>query len=351
MCGCDLADALSLKQYVALRSQVSLRKRRACEIVADMSSSRLDLSVSVSSKYLVFPGVRVHADILPQPEMIESFNVPKTKVAYWAGITSAVFSLSQCLTGIIWGRMSDMFGRKPAILAGMICAMTTSVIFGFSTTLPWAIVARALAGLGNGNVGIIRTTVAEMVPEKELQPRAFSVMPLVWTIGSIFGPAFGGALVHPAERHPELFGGNAFLKRYPFALPNLVACAFFLIGLMTGILFLKVRLSAESTWRRVFTVGRKLWRLGNIDVTMAESSESSWSVYAESGQRNKNGTTMNKLRLYSSAHTDTHHPASLRRMLRPLISRSMETQLPEHLPDTKRFFLSSLTSTCLSIPF
>ena len=103
--------------------------------------------------------------------------------------------------------------------------------------------ARALAGLGNGNVGIIRTTVAEMVPQKELQPRAFSVMPLIWTIGSIFGPAFGGALANPAERHPELFGKSVFFKRYPFALPNLVACVFFLIGFTTGVLFLKVRLS------------------------------------------------------------------------------------------------------------
>lgn len=178
--------------------------------------------------------------------MIESFHVPKSKVAYWAGLTSAVFSLSQCLTGIIWGQMSDRFGRKPAILAGLMCTMTTTIIFGFSTSLPWAIVARALAGLGNGNVGIIRTTVAEMVPQRDLQPRAFSTMPLIWTIGSIFGPAFGGALANPAERHPEFFGKSAFFKRYPFALPNLVSCVFFLIGLTTGVLFLKVPLPIQS---------------------------------------------------------------------------------------------------------
>ncbi len=188
--------------------------------------------------------------------MIESFNVPKNKVAYWAGVTSAVFSLCQCLTGIIWGRASDKFGRKPVILAGMVCAMTTSVFFGFSTSLAWAIVARAFAGLGNGSVGIIRTTVAEMVPQKELQPRAFSIMPLIWTIGSIFGPAFGGALANPAERHPEVFGNNKFFKMYPFALPNMVAGVFFLIGLVTGILFLKVRLFANISYSAACFDGR-----------------------------------------------------------------------------------------------
>ena len=39
-----------------------------------------------------------------KPEMIESFNVPKNKVARWAGITSAVFSLSQAMTGVFWGQ-------------------------------------------------------------------------------------------------------------------------------------------------------------------------------------------------------------------------------------------------------
>ena len=117
--------------------------------------------------------------------MIESFDVPKNKVAKWAGITSAVFSLSQCTTGVAWGRASDRFGRKPIILLGMTCTMLSSLFFGFSRSLPAAIVARSLAGASNGNVGIMRTTVAEMVPWKELQPRAFSVMPLIWTIGSL----------------------------------------------------------------------------------------------------------------------------------------------------------------------
>lgn len=82
--------------------------------------------------------------------------------------------------------------------------------------------------------------VAEMVPEKELQPRAFSIMPLVWSLGSIFGPSFGGFFSKPAENYPDLFGDNKFLKNYPFILPNIVASVLFMIGISTGILFLKV---------------------------------------------------------------------------------------------------------------
>ncbi|KAL9074902.1 MAG: hypothetical protein Q9161_002041 [Pseudevernia consocians] len=179
--------------------------------------------------------------------MIESFGIPTDQVSKWAGVTSAVYSLSQAVTGIAWGWASDSFGRKPVILAAMICIMSTSILFGFSRTLVWAIVARSLAGASCGNVGIIRTMVAEMVPYKELQPKAFSVMPLVWTIGSIFGPSFGGALADPALKYPKVFGG--FFKTYPFALPNLVGAAFFLVGLSAGTLYLRETLENRKDQR------------------------------------------------------------------------------------------------------
>ena len=114
--------------------------------------------------------------------MIESFNVPKDQVAKWVGLTSTSFSLSQCLTGIFLGRASDRHGRKPIILLGVFCTMIACILFGFAQSLTWAIIARSMAGASAGTIGIIRTTVAEMVPERELQPRAFSIMPLVWSV-------------------------------------------------------------------------------------------------------------------------------------------------------------------------
>ncbi len=180
------------------------------------------------------------------PEMIESFNVPTDQIAQWAGTTSAIFSLSQALTGVWWGRASDRLGRKPTILCGLVCTMVSTIVFGFSKTLLWALVARAFGGLANGNVGTIRTTVAELVPQRELQPRAFSIMPMVWQIGSILGPAFGGALVHPNEHFPGLFDHSSFFRQNPFCLPGLVAGLFFLVGISSGILFLQETLEDKK---------------------------------------------------------------------------------------------------------
>ena len=85
------------------------------------------------------------------PEMIRSFGVPNDDVARWAGFTGAVFSISQSMTAVPWGRASDRFGRKPVILVGLLSTMICFVIWGMSSSLAMAISVRAIMGGGNGN--------------------------------------------------------------------------------------------------------------------------------------------------------------------------------------------------------
>lgn len=179
------------------------------------------------------------------PEMIAGFGVEQNKVARWAGLTSAVFSLAQSATAVPWGKAADRYGRKPVLIFGLLSTMITFVIWGLSTSLPMAVTVRAIQGGGNGNVGIIRTMVAEMVTEKELQPRAFSVMPLVWSLGSIVGPSFGGFFADPVKQYPALFGDSRLFTAFPYLLPNLVATIFFTISVLSAVFFLEETLSSK----------------------------------------------------------------------------------------------------------
>lgn len=72
-----------------------------------------------------------------------------------------------------WGRISDKVGRKPILIGGLAGTLVSMMIFGFAKSFPVALIARAAGGFLNGNIGVIQTTVAEMVPGKENQ-REFS---------------------------------------------------------------------------------------------------------------------------------------------------------------------------------
>lgn len=55
------------------------------------------------------------------------------------------------LTATLWGITSDKFGRKPIMLIGLLGSTLSIILFGFSTSLTWAILSRALCGLFNGS--------------------------------------------------------------------------------------------------------------------------------------------------------------------------------------------------------
>jgi MFS family permease len=173
--------------------------------------------------------------------MIESFNVAKDpdKISIYAGMLITAFAFAEFSTGVIWGRISDKVGRKPVLIGGLGGTALSMIIFGFATDLQTAIIARALGGLLNGNVGVLQTTVAELVTVKEHQPRAYSIMPFVWCLGSIIGPVLGGALSQPCSAYPWLFDKDSIFSSYPFLLPNLVCVVILIFGIAVGILFLE----------------------------------------------------------------------------------------------------------------
>lgn len=173
--------------------------------------------------------------------MIESFNLTQddTQISIYAGMLITAFAFAEFSTGMIWGRISDRFGRKPVLVMGLVGTALSMICFGFATNLTGAIVARALGGLLNGNVGVLQTTVAELVTKKEHQPRAYSIMPFVWGLGSIIGPAMGGALAQPSESYPALFPRGSLFDTYPFLLPNLVCVIILIFGIVNGVLFLE----------------------------------------------------------------------------------------------------------------
>ncbi|KAI9741431.1 MAG: hypothetical protein M1818_004237 [Claussenomyces sp. TS43310] len=197
--------------------------------------------------------------------MVESFQITqdKTKISVYAGMVTSAFTIAEFSTGLLWGKLSDRIGRKPVLLTGLAGTGLSMIIFGFAPSLPVALLARALGGLLNGNIGVLQTTVAELVTVKEHQPRAYTIMPFVWCLGSILGPSLGGALAQPSVSYPSLFRPGSIFERFPFLLPNLVCTIIVVLGVVIGILFLE-ETHAERKNHHDAGLAAGRWLLGKV---------------------------------------------------------------------------------------
>ncbi|KAK4165881.1 major facilitator superfamily domain-containing protein [Cladorrhinum sp. PSN259] len=173
--------------------------------------------------------------------MVKDFHITddESQISFYAGMVTSSFTFAEFCTSVFWGRLSDKIGRKPVLLMGMSGTGLSVLIFGFSPNLWVALFARALGGFLNGNIGVLQTTVGELVTVKDHQPRAYAVMPLVWCVGSIVGPMIGGALAKPVDAFPGLFSPGSIWERFPYLLPNLFSACCVFCGVIIGILFLE----------------------------------------------------------------------------------------------------------------
>lgn len=77
------------------------------------------------------------------------------------------FAAAQLCTAMLWGRFSDKAGRKRILLLGLSGTALSCLGFGFSTSFYQALCFRMLGGALNGNVGVMRTMISEIVREKK----------------------------------------------------------------------------------------------------------------------------------------------------------------------------------------
>lgn len=84
--------------------------------------------------------------------MISSFHVTDddSRISMYAGMVTSAFAFAEFSTGVLWGRLSDVVGRKPVLLTGLAGTGLSMILFGFAPNLPVALFARALGGLLNG---------------------------------------------------------------------------------------------------------------------------------------------------------------------------------------------------------
>ncbi|HXX76974.1 MAG TPA: MDR family MFS transporter [Ktedonobacteraceae bacterium] len=123
-----------------------------------------------------------------------------TIVGKLGGITlySWVFSaylLTSTTTVPIYGKLADLFGRKPIFLFGSMVFLIGSAASGASQSMEQLILFRAIQGLGAGAVLPIVLTIIGDIFALEERARVQGLFSGVWAMSSIVGPALGGLIV------------------------------------------------------------------------------------------------------------------------------------------------------------
>ncbi|KAK0501218.1 major facilitator superfamily domain-containing protein [Armillaria luteobubalina] len=175
------------------------------------------------------------------PQLIRDIGIThgdETKVGYYVGVMQSLFFLTQSMTVLQWSRVSDRVGRKPVILTGLFGLCISMYCFGLSKTFWGLVLSRSLNGALNGNIGVIKSMMAEMTDATNIS-QAYAYLPISWCTGATLGPIIGGALARPAEQFPSLFGNSAFLKEYPYFLPCAVPACFSAVAWLVTYKYLK----------------------------------------------------------------------------------------------------------------
>ncbi|GAB2686802.1 MDR family MFS transporter [Thalassiella azotivora] len=108
------------------------------------------------------------------------------------GWVITAFILASTVTMPVYGRVSDVLGRRPLLVTAISLFVAGSVMGGLADTMSWLIAARVVQGLGGGGLMILsQATIADVIPARE-RGRYVGVMGGVFAFSSVAGPLLGG---------------------------------------------------------------------------------------------------------------------------------------------------------------
>ncbi|HVV91815.1 MAG TPA: MDR family MFS transporter [Hyphomicrobiales bacterium] len=111
------------------------------------------------------------------------------------------YVLTSTATMPLYGKLSDLYGRKPLVYVSIIIFLVGSALSGLSQSMLQLIIFRAIQGIGAGGLmPLSQITISDLVPPRE-RGRYQGAIPVVFAVCSVAGPIIGGVITDLLSWH------------------------------------------------------------------------------------------------------------------------------------------------------
>jgi EmrB/QacA subfamily drug resistance transporter len=159
--------------------------------------------VSAQRTILITAGLMLSLFLASMESTVVSTGMP-TIVSQLGGLESyswvfTAFMLASTTTVPLYGKLSDLFGRRPVFVAAMAIFLIGSALCGLAATMPQLIAFRTIQGIGAGGLLPLVFIIIGDLFSLEQRARLQGLFSGVWGISSITGPLLGGFIVDQAS--------------------------------------------------------------------------------------------------------------------------------------------------------
>ena len=172
------------------------------------------LSVLLAVAFVDMMGLMI---VVPQlPFYAQRFGASPSII----GLLVAAFPVAQLAASPVWGRLSDHYGRRPVLLAGLSASAVAYLIFAFADSLPLLFLSRIAQGLGGGMTGVAQAYVADTMAPRE-RAKALGWLSAATSAGVVIGPFLGSLSVRFGYAAPGLVAAALVVGNLAFAWASL----------------------------------------------------------------------------------------------------------------------------------
>lgn len=137
------------------------------------------------------------------------------------GLLVSSFSVAQLLSAPLWGRVSDRYGRRPALMVGLFASCIAYVVFAYADQLWLLFLSRIIQGAGGGTVSVIQAYVADATKPDD-RAKSLGWLSAATNAGVAIGPVLGAWVLPLGVHAPGLFAAALCIVNMMFAWKYLV---------------------------------------------------------------------------------------------------------------------------------